>query len=136
VERNPYTPPTGNPGVGDPSEDRVKRWRRYAVFGLLGSPFLVVAACFGLIEYDIANVRSACAALKPGTSVNDVRAILSEHGLERHAPDANGNFPHDIPGRKAGTRFFAIPAASTMGDMSCGVTHDGVVIVEADARGP
>jgi hypothetical protein len=135
VARDPYTPPTSNVSAIAAPEHSPRRWWRYVVFALLAAPFLLVAACVGYIRYDIANVGSACAALKPGVAMADARSILAEHGLDKYAPDANSKFSNGVPANAPGLWFFAIPAAATMGDFSCGVTHDGHSVVKAEASG-
>ena len=91
-----------------------------------------IAAYFAFVSWDIYRVRSICKAIRPGISVDAARLIVKDWGLESWLPKPDGAYPNGVRDDQDGTWFFAIPAASTMGDVTCGISHDGRVIVSVD----
>lgn len=105
------------------------RWY-HVTLAVVAMPVLLLMAYSALVWWDISRVRSVCASAKPGTSVPDLWAMVRGRGLSQYLPDPHSAYPNGIEGDKPGTWFFAIPAGTTMGDVACGITHDGKVIVE------
>ncbi len=98
---------------------------------VVGLPLMALSAYAGLVFYDIHRVRELCPKLVPGTSVAAATNIVEDAGLgDWVKPIASSNVP-GIFDEKTKTWFFAVPAATTMGDIGCGVTHDGHVVIAA-----
>ena len=60
------------------------------------------------------------------------RKILADHRFANIFPDVSGGYPNGIPGDSPGTWYYAIAAASTMGDVFCGIYHNGKTILSAE----
>ena len=101
------------------------RRRIFLVVSLVAALVLLFSAYAGYVFWDISNLKSACGALKPGTTIAEARQILSDHRFRQ-------DFTNGIPGNSPGTWYLAIAAASTMGDVSCGITYDGTAILSAE----
>jgi hypothetical protein len=109
------------------------RRRIFLVILLVAGPVVMFGTYVAYLFWDISNLKSACRALKPGTTIAEARKILADHRFTKDFPFVSKEFPNGIPAEVPGTWYFAIAAASTMGDDSCGITHDGTRIVSAEA---
>ena len=102
---------------------------------LLAIPVALIVAYFAYTEWDMYRVKAMCSELRPGTSISDARKIIARRGLEKFAPDSSSDF-NSVLDRESGAWYAPIPALSTMGDMVCGLTHDGKVVLKAEVFGP
>jgi hypothetical protein len=130
-----YNPPVAPVATPRSPSSPVRRWV-YLVISLLAIPIVLIGSYIGYVEWDIANVRSVCRDLKPGVTISGARKIIADHGFAETFPYVSSGFPNGIPVEPPGTWWFAIPAATTMGDVSCGIHHNGKTILSAEASGP
>lgn len=105
------------------------RWY-HVTFIVVALPVMLVALYSTFVWWDISRVRSVCAFAKPGVPVPQMWEKVRSRGLVQYLLDPRSDFPNGVDDGKPGTWFFAIPAGTTIGDIACGITHDGKVIVE------
>lgn len=129
MTRGNYDPPSAP--VAAPLAPR-SRLRIFLVILFVGIPisFIVFYLCY--IQWDISNLRSTCSALKAGTTIAEARKILVDHHFSDRFPYVSSDFPNGIPADPPGTWYDVIDADSTMGDVSCGIHHDGKMILSAE----
>ena len=114
------------------------RWYQAAGLALavlVGVLLLALAAYIGYVVWDEHRLRSICSKMVPGMTVADARKIVEDGGLGGWVrPMAGSNVP-GVFDEKTKTWFFAVPAPTTVGDLVCGVTHDGRVVLSAEVLG-
>jgi hypothetical protein len=62
--------------------------------------------------------------------MSDARKILDKEGFGQYTDGLEPGLPHSVPAGED-TWYFAIPAAITMRDVSCGIWHDGKTVLGA-----
>ena len=111
------------------------RWYHGTII-VLAMPVAAIAAYVAFVDWDIHRVKLICAEIRPGSSIASAHSIIRAHGLGSFIPDPRGNFPNGVVDRKTGNWFFAVPAGSTLGDWTCGIRHDGNIVISTTMLGP
>ena len=90
------------------------------------SPFVIYIAW---MRWDIHQVASFCADVKPGATLASLAQIADEQGIHRHWVNAG------IFDEVQKDWVFYVPVASTFGEIACAVHHDKSVVVSTRMDG-
>jgi len=96
--------------------------RALRVVGVIASPF-VLFAFWSL--WEVHQVTSFCEDVHQGASLGTLPVLAARHGIGLHW--MNGSV---FDAQQRDWVFF-VPAKSTMGDYTCAVHHDKVVVISA-----
>jgi len=109
------------------------RWLRKLFVGIakfVGGVLILVVVIFGAYlawaAWEAWQVRSFCAAVKPGTPISSLPEIASAHGVNRRYVKSQGHFV-----QTEGRWFLFVPIAATIGESGCKITHDGKFVLSA-----
>lgn len=85
---------------------------------------LIVCAYIGFARWEIGKLKRFCSDASPGAPVSILKEAAARHGIE--ARWLAGTCEPD--GKRC---FIFAPAASTIGEQGCRITHDGSVILSS-----
>ncbi len=111
-----------------------KPWAKI-ITGVLLTPLILFLAYFAYSEWDMRRVKRICSEIQPGASLTDVRRIVADAGLEKFLAAPNGAADVGVRNNDSDTWDIMIPAPTTLGDLTCFITHDGKTVIRTEVPG-